>query len=846
MTSKSRLLFGGSALGVLLLATAASATEPSAANNEVSEVVVTATGRVENIQSVPITVTVVDSEILKQQNITRVSELKYAIPSLTVAPSFNTLNNVFSVRGLAAGVTTYFADAACCTAGSAVPFMDVANIQVLNGPQGTLFGRTSGSGSILVSPNQPNLSEMEAEARLAFGDFGRVQFNAAGSLPLIQDRVGLRLAVSTNNLSGYTKQIGKSERLDEENSQQVRLSLLIKGDRIDSYSSVHGVKLDQTNSNAVLAAINVNSIALYNLPDAAGPAVFGAACNTAVSFGAYANQAACVQERLTLVANQKAALISEMNRINSGGRDAIRSTPAIVTPGQPSFLKLEDYSFLNRTLFDVGQFGPLEIRIKNVISLENIRNNTAGTADGIGGLAQNAGAFNTAGVGGNNTQGRKLDPDFGPFATIFTNDLKLEIDGFDKSLVSTVGYFYQEVTLPSTTKGTGNLYTIFGGTTTPFLNYLSAQGFQAGSYTIQTGVYGQATFDFSNLGLKGLRLTGGYRYSTDEQVDRRYPAVINYPQIIYTPGPNRTETRLKTDGYNYNVSLTQDIGEDLMLYASQTRAYIPGGINVLIQGNSNLPNYKPIYDPQTIVAREIGAKYDFRFGNVIGRLNAAAYHYDFTDIAVGFSGFTGTASVGYTANVAAAELQGFEIYGNIIPLENWQIRGSYNKNDAQYKKWLASDPFNAAKPGDAICSPQSQPLTCLIDLKNNPFPRMPEHQGTLTVVYTPPIGADRGDLALSGSVYAQSEVWFAAAANRYLQVLPTAKPGISQSGYAVLNLRADWTDVMGLGFDAAVFVNNATDEVYKNGTTAQLLTLGYAIATYAPPRMIGFELGKRF
>lgn len=848
--SRVNLLLCGAAFGGLLQASAAlpaAAASPSpSAASEVSEVVVTATGRKENIQSVPITVSVVDAEILKQQNITRVSELKYTIPSLTVAPSFNTLNNAFSIRGLAAGVSTYFADANCCTAGSAVPFMDVANIQVLNGPQGTLFGRTSGSGSILISPNMPNLGEMDGDARLTLGDYGRVQFNGAVSLPLIKDQVGLRLAVSTNNLSGFTRQIGKSERLDEENSQQVRLSLLVRTDRVDSYSAIHAVNLDQRNSNAVLAAINVNGIALYNLPAAAGPAVFGAACNTAVGFGAYPNQAACVSERLSLLAAQKAALINEMNRINTGGRDAVRSTPAIATPGQPSLLRLKDWSLLNRTEFRVGELGPLSINLKNVISYENIVNNTSGSADGIGGLAQNAGAFNTAGVGGNNTNGRKVVAQLGPYARIFSNDFKVEIDGFDKALVSTVGYFYQKTTLPATEKGTGNIYTIFGGTTTPFLNYLSAQGFQAGSYAVQTGVYGQATFDFTNLGLRGLKFTGGYRYSQDEQVDRRRAAVITYPQAIYTPGARLPETRLKTNGYNYNLSLTQEIGQDLMVYVSQTRAYIPGGINVLIQGNTNLPNYKPIYDPQTIIAREIGAKYDFRVGDMVGRLNAAAYYYDFQDIAVGFSGFTGTASVAYTANVAAAELKGFEIYGNIVPLENWQVRGSYNYNDAHYKKWLASDPFNAAKPGDAICSPKSQPLTCLIDLSNNPFQRMPAHQGNLTLVYTPPIDPTQGALSLSASVYAQSQVWFNSAAYRHLQVLPTAKPGIYQKGYAILNLRADWSDVWGKGFDAAVFVNNSTDEVYKNGTTAQLLTLGYAIATYAPPRMIGIEIGKRF
>jgi len=151
----ARLLALLSGASLLLCAQAAAAAETAADPNTIAEIVVTATGTEQNLQTVPIAVTVVSPEILKQQNINRPSELKYTVPSLTIAPSFNVLNNLFSVRGLAAGVTSYFSEASCCTAGSAVPFLDVASIQVLNGPQGTLFGRTSGSGAILIRPIAP-------------------------------------------------------------------------------------------------------------------------------------------------------------------------------------------------------------------------------------------------------------------------------------------------------------------------------------------------------------------------------------------------------------------------------------------------------------------------------------------------------------------------------------------------------------------------------------------------------------------------------------------------------------------------------------------------------------------
>lgn len=123
---------------------------------------------------------------------------------------------------------------------------------------------------------------------------------------------------------------------------------------------------------------------------------------------------------------------------------------------------------------------------------------------------------------------------------------------------------------------------------------------------------------------------------------------------------------------------------------------------------------------------------------------------------------------------------------------------------------------------------------------------MPEHQVHVTASYYVPIDPSSGRLYLSASVYAQSLVWYNSSAIRLLQVLPTAKAGLSQGSYSKVNLRANWTNILGSGYDGAIFVNNATDEVYKLGTTPQLLTLGFSIATYGPPRMMGIEISRNF
>ena len=130
---------------------------------------------------------------------------------------------------------------------------------------------------------------------------------------------------------------------------------------------------------------------------------------------------------------------------------------------------------------------------------------------------------------------------------------------------------------------------------------------------------------------------------------------------------------------------------------------------------------------------------------------------------------------------------------------------------------------------------------------------MPQHQGHVTVAYSLPLEASLGRVTLSANVYAQSRVWLETTADtalEYLQpTLPDAKQALAQESYWTLNLRVDWRDVVGSGMDAAVFVNNATDEVYKHSGNAAglyLVFVGFVAHHYGPPRMWGAEVSWGF
>ena len=208
----------------------------STSPQSLEEIMVTARRTSENLQKVPIAVTALTPTDMQQQNIISSTDLMYAAPSLTIAPVINSLFNTYAVRGLPTGVTSYVAESACCTGNPSLPFMDVASVQVLNGPQGTLFGRSSAAGSILIEPVRPNLSETEASLRVRFGDYGRQEFTGTLNVP-IADRLAVRLAANSTDIEGYTNEIGSSRKLDEQKNQQIRLGVQFESGRFTNYTA---------------------------------------------------------------------------------------------------------------------------------------------------------------------------------------------------------------------------------------------------------------------------------------------------------------------------------------------------------------------------------------------------------------------------------------------------------------------------------------------------------------------------------------------------------------------------------------------------------------------------------
>jgi iron complex outermembrane recepter protein len=188
----------------------------SVADNQLSEIVVTARRVEERLQDVPISISVFNQAQLEDRNVTNIQDLATYTPSLSAPGTFGSQNATFAIRGFVqAGNTTpsvgvFFADvAASHTQGQlgggngAGPgdFFDLANVQILKGPQGTLFGRNTTGGDILLVPQKPT-GEFDGYVEQSVGNFNMERTQAVLNTPL-NEQIRLRLAVDHQTREGY-------------------------------------------------------------------------------------------------------------------------------------------------------------------------------------------------------------------------------------------------------------------------------------------------------------------------------------------------------------------------------------------------------------------------------------------------------------------------------------------------------------------------------------------------------------------------------------------------------------------------------------------------------------------
>src|SRR5882757_4071495 len=204
------LLFAGTGLAVMLdfpLVTVAS----GVGDFSLEEIVVTARRKEEKIQEVPVAVTALTGGDMREQRIFRQEDLQYTTPGLSVNQVTVQNNLTYNLRGQgqafggsAPGVQTYFDEVPLV--GGVFQYYDVDRVEVLRGPQGTLFGRNTTGGAVRLIPKRPSLKSFDGYTEADMGNLNARTFEGAINAP-IGDKLAIRLAGNYTGRDGYVQNI---------------------------------------------------------------------------------------------------------------------------------------------------------------------------------------------------------------------------------------------------------------------------------------------------------------------------------------------------------------------------------------------------------------------------------------------------------------------------------------------------------------------------------------------------------------------------------------------------------------------------------------------------------------
>ena len=238
MNFHSTLAFAAACSIVLPLAAQQSA-GPTAQKRGLEEIIVTARDRAENLQTIPVAASVVDGELLDASHTVNTQQLTQFVPSLYYN-SANPRNTAYTIRGLGSNTLSisaandgiepgvgFYVDQVYHgrPATASFDFTDIERVEVLRGPQGTLFGKNTADGVIHVISREPT-SQLESNAEVSVGSYDLTQVKGTVSGPL-GEKIAGRISLQDTERDGLVTNVRTGEKLNELNNFAVRGQLLV-------------------------------------------------------------------------------------------------------------------------------------------------------------------------------------------------------------------------------------------------------------------------------------------------------------------------------------------------------------------------------------------------------------------------------------------------------------------------------------------------------------------------------------------------------------------------------------------------------------------------------------------
>jgi iron complex outermembrane recepter protein len=609
----------------------------SASGDTLEEVTVTAQRKEESLQRVPLSVTAITADQLDKQKVFEQTDLQYSSPALTTVESGNANGLTYNIRasgqsygGSAPGVQTYF-DQLPITTGY-FQLYDLSSVQVLKGPQGTLFGRNTTGGAVIFTPQKP-ADEFGGYGQASTGNFGYATGEGAVNIPVIDHAFDLRIAGNVTRRDGFVYDETTGTRQNGLNNQSVRISAVLRPvERLESYFVFNEYHEDTDGEAHVIQYFNPASEfggGLGAIPTAALP-LLGVTVPPVCKSTATA--LACT---LALVAQQNAA------------------GPSTTFGDNLSFSRQN-----NSVLEDVTSYTLDSVTLKNVIGYNRARAHLSFETDG--------------------SALPLLDE---TDVVTDTSTLVEELQAYGKAFSDKLDWL-------------GGAY--YELDETPHINYLQnvillhlADQTNADTHhDTSKALYTHLTYDLSDL-LHGLSAAVGGRETWDYRSARVFQgSLVPVPSITSGLLGDNNEVRFREPTYSF--TLNEQLTPDAMIYVTSRHGYKSGGINSTSTGGGS------VYQPEFVTDYELGGKTDWTLGSVVGRVDIALFTETYRDIQRLFLVATQAGLQTVTTNAAKASVNGMELEATILPFKDLELTGFWSYLHTKFDQYAAPDGTNLA------------------------------------------------------------------------------------------------------------------------------------------------------
>jgi iron complex outermembrane receptor protein len=233
-----RISTSATALAAVMLAAAPAHAQNAASDSQegIADIVVTAEKRSTNVQDVPIAITALGADELARANVIGTRGLSGLAPNVNIGQDARGV--IVSIRGVSSANVTFSRDPSVAfhvdgvymsrPTGATGTFYDLDRVEILRGPQGTLYGRNSTGGTVNVITAKPTY-EFGGNVSASYGNYDAVQLQGMLNVPIVDDKVAFRIAGIHSKHDGYTRnRFPGGVSLDDQDDQAIRATLLLE------------------------------------------------------------------------------------------------------------------------------------------------------------------------------------------------------------------------------------------------------------------------------------------------------------------------------------------------------------------------------------------------------------------------------------------------------------------------------------------------------------------------------------------------------------------------------------------------------------------------------------------